>query len=395
MLPSPDAPSCSGRRHSGRERGSVMDSCRPVHAPGMSSQPGGRSRERAASGLTRAPRGDRGAGRRNLPGTEEEDPCPHVRRATSRAVRSWPPRAWAPPRCWCQACGPRPAPPTPGRGRTPSSPASRCRPSRRATSPLPGTAPPATAGPTATAAIAQGDRGLPPGGRRAGGRAGRRLPHRRRSPASNVNLYLAKGATLRFSTDPGKYLPVVLTRYEGIECLNYSPLIYAYEQQKSRSPARARSTGRRAGRTGGVGSRGGVGLDKGHAPPGAGQPEARAQGEAGVPVAQRVYGAGHYLRPHFIQPYRCSNVLIEGVTVRNAPFWTPPGALPDVTIRDVTVASQGPNNDGCDPESCNGVLIEAATSTPRTTASRSSRAAAATGCGARPRPRTSSSGTPG
>src|SRR4051812_23097582 len=29
-----------------------------------------------------------------------------------------------------------------------------------------------------------------------------------------------------------------------------------------------------------------------------------------------------------------------------------------VTIRDVTVASQRPNDDGCDPESCNGVLIE-------------------------------------
>ena len=28
---------------------------------------------------------------------------------------------------------------------------------------------------------------------------------------SNVNLYVAKGATLRFSTDPQKYLPVVLT----------------------------------------------------------------------------------------------------------------------------------------------------------------------------------------
>src|SRR3954464_12681556 len=84
-----------------------------------------------------------------------------------------------------------------------------------------------------------------------------------------------------------------------------------------------------------------------------------AQGEAGVPVAQRVYGAGHYLRPHFIEPHSCTNVLIEGVTVRNAPFWTiHPLLSGSVTIRDVTVASQGPNDDGCDPESCNGVLIE-------------------------------------
>src|SRR5204862_1698394 len=49
---------------------------------------------------------------------------------------------------------------------------------------------------------------------------------------SNVNLYLAEGATLKFSTDPEKYLPVVYTRFEGTECMNYSPFIYAFEQEK-------------------------------------------------------------------------------------------------------------------------------------------------------------------
>ncbi len=44
---------------------------------------------------------------------------------------------------------------------------------------------------------------------------------------SNVNLHIAEGATLKFSADPAKYLPVVYTRFEGTECMNYSPLIYA------------------------------------------------------------------------------------------------------------------------------------------------------------------------
>src|SRR5437879_13222170 len=48
---------------------------------------------------------------------------------------------------------------------------------------------------------------------------------------SNVNLHLTEGATLRFSPEPAIYLPVVLTRFEGIECMNYSPLIYAFEQE--------------------------------------------------------------------------------------------------------------------------------------------------------------------
>ena len=33
------------------------------------------------------------------------------------------------------------------------------------------------------------------------------------------------------SADPAKYLPLVYTRFEGTECMNYSPLIYAFEQQ--------------------------------------------------------------------------------------------------------------------------------------------------------------------
>src|SRR5262245_47262954 len=44
---------------------------------------------------------------------------------------------------------------------------------------------------------------------------------------SNIELHLAAGATLRFSADPARYLPAVFTRWEGIECMNYSPLIYA------------------------------------------------------------------------------------------------------------------------------------------------------------------------
>ena len=83
------------------------------------------------------------------------------------------------------------------------------------------------------------------------------------------------------------------------------------------------------------------------------------QGTAGVPVAERVYGDGHFLRPNFIQPYRCKNVLIEGVTIINSPMWEiHPVLCTNVTVRGVTVRSLGTNNDGCDPESCRDVLIE-------------------------------------
>ena len=47
---------------------------------------------------------------------------------------------------------------------------------------------------------------------------------------SNVNLHVEEGAILKFSTEPKDYLPLVQTRWEGNDCYNYSPLIYANGQ---------------------------------------------------------------------------------------------------------------------------------------------------------------------
>lgn len=171
---------------------------------------------------------------------------------------------------------------------------------------------------------------------------------------SNVNLHLEKGATLLFSRDPKRYLPVVLTRWEGVEVMNYSPLVYALDQEN------VAVTGE--GTLDGQGSPRHWWHWKAPTGPESQKPDRDAlfkQAEDGVPVAQRVYGAGHYLRPQFIQPYRCRNVLIEGVTIRNSPMWViHPVLSKNVTVRGVKVISPGPNNDGCDPESCSDVLIE-------------------------------------
>lgn len=177
---------------------------------------------------------------------------------------------------------------------------------------------------------------------------------------SNVALHVADGATLRFSTDPTDYLPAVHTRWEGVELMNYSPLIYAFEQEN-------------VAVTGG-GTLDGQATDanwwpwKGRAEYGwaEGQPEQSAArdrlfaaAEAGVPVAERVFGEGDYLRPSFVEFYQCRNVLIEGVTVVRSPMWLlHPTLCTNVTVHGVTCRSHGPNNDGCDPESCTDVLIE-------------------------------------
>ena len=174
---------------------------------------------------------------------------------------------------------------------------------------------------------------------------------------SNVNLHVSEGATLKFSADPAKYLPVVYTRFEGTECWNYSPLIYAFEQENIAVTGSGVLDGSAANENWWKWAR---------RIPGGGDPPARADitrlremGDRGVPVKERVFGAGHYLRNSFIQPYRSKNVLIEGVRIINSPMWEiHPVLSTNVTVRGVTVVSHGPNNDGCNPESSRDVLIE-------------------------------------
>ncbi|WP_438480309.1 glycoside hydrolase family 88 protein [Oleiharenicola lentus] len=171
---------------------------------------------------------------------------------------------------------------------------------------------------------------------------------------SNVNLHVSKGATLNFSTNPKDY-PIVQTRWEGVELMNYSALIYAFEQENIAVTGEGTLDG------------GSTTADwwswnkKGDKPQK--QKAARdrlvAMAETDTPVKDRVFGDGHFLRPNFIQPYRCKNILIEGVTILRSPMWViHPTFSQNITVRGVTVNSHGGNNDGCDPESSSDVLIE-------------------------------------
>jgi polygalacturonase len=164
---------------------------------------------------------------------------------------------------------------------------------------------------------------------------------------SNVDLDLGRDATIRFSTDPKSYLPVVFTRYEGTEVMNYSPFIYALGQEN------IAITGE--GTLDGQGSKA-IWYSWKRIPD---PSELVAMGDRGVPVAQRVFGESHHLRPYFIQPIRCQNVLIQGVHIIDSPMWViTPLYCTNVTVIGVNVDTQGPNTDGCDPDSCTDVLIK-------------------------------------
>jgi polygalacturonase len=161
---------------------------------------------------------------------------------------------------------------------------------------------------------------------------------------SNVNLCVKKDAKILFSTDPNHYLPVVFARFEGTEVMNYSPLIYAFGQTN-------------------IAITGGGTLDgqgkTWHPWASSGDPKRLVDmGNRGVPVEKRIFGEGYHLRPNFIVPFHCNNVLIQDVHVLNSPMWVlNPVYCTNVTIQNVTIDTRGPNTDGCDPDSCADVLV--------------------------------------
>ncbi len=179
---------------------------------------------------------------------------------------------------------------------------------------------------------------------------------------SNVNLHLDKGAVIKFSTNPDDYLPVVYTRFEGVELMNYSPLVYAYGKKNVALTGKGTLDGQADNDHwwNWVGKKSygwKEGMPAQHSK--GNEPKLMKMASRGVPVKDRVFGKGHYMRPTFVEFYRCQNVLIQGVTIKNSPFWIiHPTLSRNVTIDGVTTISHGPNNDGCDPESCTDVLIE-------------------------------------
>jgi polygalacturonase len=169
---------------------------------------------------------------------------------------------------------------------------------------------------------------------------------------SNVNLHVAEGATLKFSPDPEKFLPLVRARFEGTEVMNYSPLIYAFQQQNIAITGKGTLDGSASNDTWWA-------LGRRRGPDVLGSAQLIEMGEKGVPVEQRRFGPTGSLRPNFIVPYLCRNILIEDVRIVNSPMWEiNPVLCTNVTVRGVDISSHGPNNDGCDPDSSRDVLIE-------------------------------------
>lgn len=208
----------------------------------------------------------------------------------------------------------------------------------------------------------------------------------------NVNLYIEKGATLKFTTDTNLYAGdfmkevygdgvdnngLTFTRYESVELMNYSPFIYAYGKKNiaisgsgtiDGSATKGDQTnpetfvwhGWRLKRT--------INGVKDAEPMDAARLKLFGEGQKNIDVAKRQYGQASgdensgaddgFLRPTFVQPYNCQNVLISGVNVKASPMWEINPVLCDtVLVEGLNINTHMNNNDGCDPECTSNIVI--------------------------------------
>ena len=177
---------------------------------------------------------------------------------------------------------------------------------------------------------------------------------------SNVNLHIAPKSVLRFSRDYNDYLPVVYTRFEGVECMNYSPFIYAMNAENIAITGSGLLDGNAGNETWWYwcGSEE-YGWNENLNCQGKDRDLLFQMAEDHIPVEERIFGDGHLLRPNFIEFYRCKNVLVDSLHIIRSPMWEiHPVLSQNITVQNIHIQSHGPNNDGCNPESSKNVLIK-------------------------------------
>lgn len=176
---------------------------------------------------------------------------------------------------------------------------------------------------------------------------------------SNVNLVVSEGATITFSQNTKDY-PIVLTRWEGMDCMNYSPQIYAYNEKNIAITGSGTINGNAdknnwwpwKGRAS-------YGWKKGDPNQFIARDSLHVLMKEKIDPRKRIFGDGHYLRPYMIQPYNCKNFLMSGVKLIDSPMWfLSPVMCENITIEKVRIDSEGPNTDGIDPDACKNVLIK-------------------------------------
>jgi hypothetical protein len=198
---------------------------------------------------------------------------------------------------------------------------------------------------------------------------------------SNVNLHLAEGALLQFSSRLADY-KLIKTNWEGLDAVRNQPLLYGQGLENVAITGHGIIDGAgpawwmvQKGRTLEsdwkklVASGGALNEKQDRWYPTAQALKGTTVKEAGVLTAEKTTTADFedlkdYLRPDMLVLDRCQRLLLEGVTFQNSPAWTlHPMRSENVVVRNVTVMNPpySPNTDALDLESCRNGVVEGCT----------------------------------
>ncbi len=174
---------------------------------------------------------------------------------------------------------------------------------------------------------------------------------------NHVTLYLESGATLLFSRDFHDYPPVP-TRWEGVECYGFSPLIYGKDLQDVGLMGRGTLDGQGNVWWSELAKR----RQEGTTTPQTNMEKELARLNPGYEHAGSGGGGREmqFLRPPLVQLMNCKNVRLDGLTHKNSPFWnTHLVYCEDVVIHGVRFQNpaDAPNTDGLNIDSCRNVMI--------------------------------------
>lgn len=168
---------------------------------------------------------------------------------------------------------------------------------------------------------------------------------------SNVNMKIEEGAVLSFMDDIDLYAVPTFTRWEGLECLNYHPLIYAFDAENIAISGKGKLVGN-----------GQAWWDMAKGTQKSTLSKLYDMVQAGVEPMDRnclALEPQSYLRPSFIQLVDCKNVLVEDFEIGSGPMWTVHFVYSEnVIARNLKVITDGTNNDGITPDACKKVLID-------------------------------------
>jgi len=174
---------------------------------------------------------------------------------------------------------------------------------------------------------------------------------------SNITIHLDSGALLKFSDNFDDYLPYVEMRYEGLVMKSFSPLFYAKDAENITIKGRGVIDGQGKAWWNEVYR---IESAKGPIPQTKYQKmwEEQNKGIVYSDYYKRTIDK-KFFRPSFFQAYSCKNILIEGVTFQNSPFWTiNPEFCDNVTVTGISIFNpHSPNTDGINPSSCTNVHI--------------------------------------